>query len=86
MHIRWDLERDVVAFAIVLVTLVDNRWEPVALFDCSHGERSDWHRYDRDGRKGPAEPFHHGTPAEAYRAAIELIRTDHERMIEIWRA
>jgi hypothetical protein len=85
MHCRWNLERDIVGFAVVLVIWSDDAWRSVALFDCSHGERNDRHRYDRDGNKGPAEPFHDGTPGEAYRAAIELIRSGHERMIEQWR-
>jgi len=74
-----------VSFAAILVAEADGRWQPVALFECSHGDRSDYHRYDRDGVKGPAQPFHRGTPAEAYRAAVALIVAEHERMIERWR-
>ncbi|HYV16756.1 MAG TPA: hypothetical protein VE972_12130 [Conexibacter sp.] len=85
MRCRWDVERDVVSFAVVLVIWAYGAWRPVALFDCSHDERNDWHRYDRHGLKGAAEPFHHGTPAEGYREAVALIRADHERMIEQWR-
>jgi hypothetical protein len=84
LRARWETERDVVRYAVLLLTLVGSEWRPVALFDCSHDGRNDHHRYDRDGVKGPAVRFHHGAPGEAMRAAIELIRTDHERMIERW--
>ncbi len=84
MRCRWDVERDIVSFAVVLVAMTDGRWTPVELFDCSHGDRNDRHRYTIDGGKGPAEPFHHGSPSEAYRAAIDLIQIDFERMIERW--
>ncbi len=83
MHARWETERDVVRFAVLLLTRAGGEWQPVALFDCSHDERNDRHVYGRDG-KGPAEPFHDGTPGEAMRAAIELIRMENERMIEEW--
>jgi len=36
------------------------------------------------GVKEEPENFHHGTPAAAFRAAVELIRDDYERMIERW--
>jgi hypothetical protein len=57
----------------------------VRLFDCSHGDRNDRHRYTFDGAKGPAETFHHGTPSEAMNDAIDLIKSTCERMIERWR-
>jgi hypothetical protein len=49
------------------------------------GDRNDRHRYSFDGVKGPAEPFHHGTPSEAMNEAIDLIKTSYERIIERWR-
>jgi hypothetical protein len=82
---RWETERDVIRYAVLLLELVDSGWRPVALFDCSHDGHNDRHRYDRNGQKGPAERFHHGSPGEAMRAAVELIRTDYERMIQQWR-
>jgi hypothetical protein len=82
---RWETERDVVAFAVMLLVELDDAWHTVVLFDCSHADRNDRHRYTFDGDKGPAETFHRGTPAEAMRDAIDLIRTTHERMIERWR-
>jgi hypothetical protein len=85
MLLRWDVERDIVSFAVVLVAWTGGSWRPITLFDCSHDGHNDRHRYDRTGRKGPAEPFHDGTPGEAYRAAVDLIRIDYERMIERWR-
>lgn len=86
MRCRYDIERDVVLFANVLVVLVDGEWRTVELFDCSHGDRNDHHRYDRDGYKHPATVFHYGTAAEAYRTSLVLIETEFERMIERWQA
>ncbi len=81
----WETEHDVVRFAVVLLARLDGAWQTVELFDCSHDDRNDRHRYHRDGTKGAAETFHRGTPGEAMRAAFDLIRTDFERMIERWR-
>lgn len=78
-------ERDVVGFAVVLLAEVDDAWRSVVLFDCSHDDSNDRHRYSSEGVKGPAETFHRGTPGEAMREAIDLIKTTHERMIERWR-
>jgi hypothetical protein len=83
--VRWEAERDVVGYAVTLLAEVDGEWRTVVLFDCSHGDRNDRHRYSFDGLKGPAETFHHGTPGEAMRDAIHLIRTSYERIIERWR-
>ena len=85
MYARWETERDVVRFAVVLLTRSHGAWQTVELFDCSHDGRNDRHRYSHDGVKGPAEVFHHGTPGEAMRDAFDLIRSSHERMIERWR-
>ena len=82
---RWVSERDIVAYAVMLLADVDGDWRTVVLFDCSHGDRNDHHRHSFDGVKGPAEIFHHGTPSEAMNDAIDLIRSTHERMIERWR-
>lgn len=82
---RWETERDVVGYAVLLLAEVDGDWRPVVLFDCSHGDRNDRHRYSFDGVKGPAEVFHHGTPGEGMRAAIALIFDAHARMIATWR-
>lgn len=83
--VRWESERDVVRFAVMLVARVDETWRTVIVFDCSHGDRNDRHRHTFDGVKGPAETFHQGTPGEAMRDAIRLIWTDHRRMIGRWR-
>ncbi len=85
MIVRWEIERDVVRFAVTLLASVDGAWRTVVVFDCSHGDRNDRHRYSYDGVKDPAVTFHHGTPGEAMHDAIDLIRTDHERIIERWR-
>jgi len=85
LYARWEIERDVVRFAVVLLAW-DDGWRTVELFDCSHEGHNDRHRYERDGTKGPARPFHRGTPGEAMRDAISLICADHRRMIERWRA
>jgi hypothetical protein len=69
----------------MLLAEVDGAWRTVVLFDCTHGDRNDRHRYSYDGVKGPAVIFHHGTPSEAMNDAIHLIRTTHERMIDRWR-
>jgi hypothetical protein len=85
LHARWTVEVDVVKFAVRLQTRVGGRWRNVVLFDCSHSGQNDRHRYSREGDKGPAENFHSGSPAVAFRDALELIRSDHERMIDQWR-
>lgn len=84
LYARWETERDVVRFAVLLLVWADEAWRPVELFDCSHGERNDRHIYAVDGTKGPARTFHHGTPGEAMRAATGLILTDYRRMIDRW--
>ena len=83
--VRWETERLVITFAVTLLVWVDGAWRTVALFDCTHGDRNDRHRYSYDGVKGPAVIFHHGTPGEAMNDAIRLIRSDYEGMIERWR-
>lgn len=83
--VRWETEQIVVAFAVMLLATADGEWRTVVLFDCTHGDRNDRHRYSYDGIKGPAVIFHHGAPSEAMNYAIRLIRADHERMIERWR-
>jgi len=83
--VRWETERDVVGYAVTLLAEVDGEWRTVVLFDCSHGDRNDRHRYSFDGVKSSAETFHRGTPGEAMRDAIHLITTSHERIIERWR-
>lgn len=85
MFVRWDTERDVVAFAVLLQTRVGGRWMNVRLFDCSHEGKNDEHRYSREGLKGQAQNFHNGRVSEAFRDAIGLIRSEHERMIREWR-
>jgi hypothetical protein len=85
LRARWETERDVVRYAVLLLARIDGTWHPVELFDCSHGDRNDRHPYGADGVKGAAERFHHGTPGEAMRTAIDLIRADYARMIERWR-
>jgi hypothetical protein len=83
--VRWDKERDIVKFAVLLQhRTTDGSWENVELYDCSHSGQNDRHRYSREGLKGEAENFHHGTPAQAFRVALELIRDGYERMIEQW--
>lgn len=82
--VRWETERDVVRYAVTLLAEVDGSWRTVVVFDCSHGDRNDRHRYSFDGVKGPAVIFHHGTPSEAMNDAIDLIKTSHERIIERW--
>jgi len=74
-----------VSYAVVLLARIEDEWRTVVLFDCTHGERNDRHRYSFDGVKGPAVIFHHGSPSEAMNDAIALIKADHERMIERWR-
>ncbi|HKG39190.1 MAG TPA: hypothetical protein VKB25_09405 [Conexibacter sp.] len=82
---RWETERDAVTFAVVLLAEIAGNWQTVVLFDCTHGDRNDRHRYSFNGVKGPAETFHWGTPGEAMRDAIHLIRAGYARMIEQWR-
>jgi hypothetical protein len=83
--VRWESERTVVAYAVMLLANVEGHWRTVVLFDCTHGDRNDRHRYSFDGIKGPAVIFHHGSPSEAMNDAIGLIKSDHEGMIERWR-
>jgi hypothetical protein len=57
MYARWETERDVVRFAVILLARSDGAWQTVELFDCSHDGRNDRHRYSYDGVKGPPETF-----------------------------
>ncbi len=82
--VRWETKRDVIGYAVMLLAEVDGEWRTVVLFDCTHGERNDRHRYSFDGVKGAAV-IHYGTPSEAMNDAIDLIQADYERMIERWR-
>ena len=84
MEVRWDKERDIVKFAVLLQCQTAAGWMNVELYDCSHSGQNDRHRYSREGVKGEPQSFHHGTAAEAFRAAVELIRDGYERMIEEW--
>jgi hypothetical protein len=84
MEVRWDKERDIVKFAVLLQLRTSGGWQNVELYDCSHSGENDRHRYSREGVKGEAENFHDGTPAEAFRAAVSLIRDNYERMIDQW--
>lgn len=83
--VRWEAEQNVVGYAVMLLAEVDDVWRTVVVFDCSHDDRNDRHRYSFDGVKDAAVIFHHGTPSEAMNDAIRLIHSDHERMIERWR-
>jgi hypothetical protein len=83
--VRWVAERDIVSYAVMLLVETDGDWRTVVLFDCSHGDRNDRHRYTFDGAKCPATTFHRGTPSEAMNDAIDLIGSSYERMIEQWR-
>jgi hypothetical protein len=85
MVVRWDIERDVVGFAVLLQVDEDGDWRNVRLYDCSHEGRNDRHRYSREGVKEPPYEFLDGTPALAFREAIDLIRGEYERMIQEWR-
>lgn len=85
IRVRWATERGVVSFAVMLLAEIDGAWRTVVLFDCTHGDRNDRHRYSLDGVKGPAETFHRGAPSEAMNDAIDLIKTSYGRMIEQWR-
>ena len=82
---RWETEQAVVGYAVTLLAEIDSAWRTVVLFDCTHADRNDRHRYSYEGLKYPAVIFHHGTPGEAMNDAIRLIGSDHERMIERWR-
>jgi hypothetical protein len=85
LHCRYDIERKVVSYANALVIKVDGAEVTTDLFDCTHGDRNDHHRYGRDGSKRPAVVFHHGTPNEACDTSLRLIKRDFRRMIERWR-
>ena len=82
---RWETERDVVSYAVMLLARIEDTWRTIVLFDCTHGDRNDRHRYSFDGMKEPAVIFHHGSPGEAMNDAIGLIKVDYEGMIERWR-
>jgi len=70
--------------AVLLQYETGGAWRNVELFDCSHPGQNDRHRYSREDLKGEPQNFHHGTPAEAFRAAVALIRDNYERMIDEW--
>jgi hypothetical protein len=81
IRVRWETEQDVVQFTVLLLARVEGAWRPVVLFDCSHDDRNDRHRYSFDGLKGPAETFLHGTPGHA-----RCHRLDHDESREDDRA
>ncbi|MDO8188282.1 hypothetical protein Q5424_18045 [Conexibacter sp. JD483] len=85
LHCRYEIEHKVVSYANTLVIEVDGRKFTTDLFDCTHGDRNDHHRYGLDGAKQPAVVFHHGTPNEACDTSLRLIKRDFRRMIERWR-
>lgn len=85
LHARWEVEREVVRFAVTLLVFDAGAWQTVELFDCSHEGRNDRHRYSYGGAKGAAVTFHQGMPSEAMNDAIDLIKADYEGMIERWR-
>ncbi len=86
VRVRWETERVVVRYAVLLIAQDRGRPRPVLVFDCSHDDSNDLHHYSRDGVKGPATQFHMGTPSEALPIAIGLISDGYEGMIEQWRA
>jgi hypothetical protein len=85
LHCRYDIERRIVSFANALVVQVNGVECTTDLFDCTHGDRNDHHRFTRDGIKQPPVVFHHGTPNEACDTSLRLIKRDFRRMIERWR-
>jgi hypothetical protein len=86
MSVRYSHDRGrVLRYAVVLLVLEDGDWQPVRLYDQSHQDHNDMHRYSRaEGKRAP-ENFHPGTSGEAMRAAMDLIRDGYPRMIEAWR-
>ena len=61
---RWETERDVIGYAVMLLARIEGAWRTVVLFDCTHGDRNDRHRYSFDGVKEPAVIFHMDLPAK----------------------
>jgi hypothetical protein len=70
-------------YSVVLLTLHNGEWQTVRVYDNTH-TRHDMHRHTLSGGKQPAEVFHHGTPSEAYNAALELVGEGFEEMIAGW--
>lgn len=86
MDVSWTVEGPHVrSFSVVLIVTEGNVDKTVRLYDCSHADRNDMHRYTFEGVKEPPENFHYGTPAEAMRLAMDLIRGGYREMIESWR-
>jgi hypothetical protein len=77
--------REVVDYAVILTIEDHGADATVRLYDGSH-DLNDMHRYSRVGGKTPAETFHAGTLGEGMRSAILAVRTNHQEMIESWRA
>ena len=75
--------REVRDYAVVLMVEVDGQMHTVRLYDGAD-TRNELHRYGRDGKKRPAEIFHHGTLAEGMRAAAQEIDSGYQAMIESW--
>jgi hypothetical protein len=76
--------RTVIDYVMVLLAYEQGEWRTVRVYDNTH-ETHDMHRYNRDGVKQLAEPFHRGSTGEALRSAIEAVRNGYLEMIESWR-
>jgi hypothetical protein len=75
--------RPVERYAVRLELLTPTGWQTIYLFDNAHGQH-DEHRY-AGTNKLAAGQFMVGTVEEVLPAAIELLSTDHGRIIEDWR-
>lgn len=75
--------RQVVDYAVILTVEREGGRQSVRSYDGSHGV-NEMHRHSAAGGKQPAEIFHHGTLAEAMRAAIAACEAGYEEMIEGW--
>jgi hypothetical protein len=86
----WVEAQTVVRYAVMLRIRVGDRPQTVRLFDNAHGDAAPhgghhMHRYSSTGEREDPTIFHHGTAQEAMKAAIDMIRSDYEAMISLWR-
>jgi hypothetical protein len=70
-------------YSVVLLTLHDDTWETVRIYD-NHLGSHHMHRYTRSGGKQEPEAFHGGTTNEAIPAAIAHLKAHWEAIIKSW--
>ncbi len=75
--------RPIERYSVVLLTLDDDGWRTVRVYD-NHLGPHHMHRYTRSGGKQEPEAFHAGTTNEAIPAAIAHLKAHWEAIIKSW--